>query len=77
VKECTHSKQGFLAGRNSFFVRVFRDVTECSSAEVDGCQLVLALFHHRKRNDAHGGLVESEVEEGVLDGSYKSANDCD
>ena len=48
----------------------------CAPAVVDGGQLVLALFDHGKRNDAHGGTIEYEVEGGVLDGNYMSARDC-
>ena len=48
----------------------------CALAVVDGGQLVLALFDHGKRNDAHGGPIAFEVEGGVLGGSYMSADDC-
>ena len=48
----------------------------CAPAVVDGGQLVLELFDHGKRNDAHGGTIEFEVEESVLDGSYMSASNC-
>ena len=37
---------------------------------------MLALFHHRKRNDAHGVIIEFELEGGVLDARYMSTNDC-